>query len=266
MSLPAELIAENAAQARASYEQPLNERMRTMLRLEYLYRQLAWHVRQESPWSSHSAVSSLLDIMSVLTRGDVRGEILKELERQLYVLDRFQQSPQVDEGRLSTVLSQLGSLRRELVAAGPQYLQPLRDSEFLSMVRHRSAIPGGTCEFDLPDYSHWLRQEHQVRLPDLQRWISVIQPLCASVVELLFLIRETGETTDKVAAGGVYQHVLPRDTSASLLRISLPSEITLYPEISGGHHRFSIRFMEWRDGTVRPAQTTRDISFSLTVC
>ena len=266
MSQPAEVVAESAARARANYEQPLNERMRTMLRLEYLYRQLAWHARQESPWSSHSAVGSLLDVVSVLTRGDVRGDILKELERQLYILDRYQTSPEVDEGRLGAVLGQLGSLRRELVAAGPQYLQPLRENEFLNMVRHRSAIPGGTCEFDLPDYSHWLRQEHSIRLPDLQAWISVIQPLCASVVELLFLIRETGETTDKVAAGGVYQHSLARDTTVSLLRVSLPPDSSLYPEISGGHHRFSIRFMEWRDGTVRPAQTTRDINFQLTVC
>ena len=40
---------------------------------------------------------------------------------------------------------------------------PLRDSEFLSAIKHRSAIPGGTCDFDLPDYSYWLNRPAELR-------------------------------------------------------------------------------------------------------
>ncbi len=59
------------------YEQPLTERMRTFLRLEYLYRQLVFHVDRESEWASRAAVASLLDIIAILSRGDVRSDIIK---------------------------------------------------------------------------------------------------------------------------------------------------------------------------------------------
>ena len=56
------------------------------------------------------------------------------------------------------VLSNLERLRTELNSAGALFMQRLRDSEFLNAIKHRSTIPGGTCEFDLPDYRHWLDQ------------------------------------------------------------------------------------------------------------
>src|SRR2546430_8968052 len=51
--------------------------------------------------------------------------------------------------------------RTDLMAAGSAFLQPLRDSQFLSAIKHRNAIPGGTCEFDLPDYTFWLARSEE---------------------------------------------------------------------------------------------------------
>ena len=54
------------------YEQPLNERMRTFLRLEFLYVQASYHSEFESPLSARSAVASLLEILAITARGDSR--------------------------------------------------------------------------------------------------------------------------------------------------------------------------------------------------
>jgi len=40
----------------------------------------------------------------------------------------------------------------------------------------------------------------------------------------------------------------------------------LYPEISGSHHRCSVRFLVWQDANTRPIQTTEDVRFTLTTC
>ena len=138
------------------YEQPLNERMRTFLRLEFLYIQATYHSDSPNPWSSRAAVSSLLEILAITARGDSRSDVLKELERQVNVLKEYQTKTGVDPGRLKSLMSNLVKLRNDLSAIGGNYMAPLRDSEFLSAVKHRSAIPGGTCDFDLPDYSYWL--------------------------------------------------------------------------------------------------------------
>ncbi len=260
------LTPPSPAAAPVLYEQPLAERMRTFLRLESLYQQFMFHVGEPSHWSTRAVVASLLDIGTILNRGDVRNDVLKELDRQLSVFDRYQNLPAVDTGRLGTVIANLRQLRDELVAVGSQYLQPLRENEFLSTIKHRSAIPGGACEFDLPEYSHWLRRPYADRIADIERWMSTVRPLCNAIVELLWLMRESTLPTQQVAVNGVYHHVLSKDNSAGLLRIALPPGTAMYPEISGSHHRFTMRFMQWSDAQSRPIQITRDVRFNLTVC
>jgi len=65
-----------------TYEQPLNERMRGFMRLEFLWQQLSYHASVPNPWSSRSAVAGLLEILAttpeleafVLNTGRVGGE------------------------------------------------------------------------------------------------------------------------------------------------------------------------------------------------
>lgn len=248
------------------YEQPLSERMRTLLRLEFLFEQARHHTSQESTWGSRSAVGSLLEILAILNRGDVRSEALKELEKHSTSLTQYQFRPGVDSIRLGSLLETINSLRDRLNSSGAQMAQVLKESEFLNAVKHRSAIPGGTCEFDLPDYNHWLAQSHERRVRDLQRWFQILQPLSDTVNEVLWLTRESAQPMEQNAVGGLFQKNLERDFSWRLIRITLPPNADLFPEISGGSHRFSIRFLHWEDINSRPIQATRDVSFLLTCC
>src|SRR3981189_3932945 len=80
------------------YEQPLNERMRTFLRLEFLYTQASYHSESPNPWSSRAAVASLLEILAITARGDSRTEVLKELERNLNARKEIQTKSGSDPG------------------------------------------------------------------------------------------------------------------------------------------------------------------------
>jgi cell division protein ZapD len=254
------------AAATTTYEQPLSERMRTFLRLEFLAQQANHHSLQESPWSSRAAVDSLLEILTILGRGDIRGEVLKELERQQSILAPFGSRPGVDTSRLEALLNRVASLRGALAEVGAHYVQPLKDSEFLSAIKHRSAIPGGTCEFDLPDFKHWLGLPYERRAEDFRLWFASIKPLCDSVSQLLWLARESGEESGQVAHHGLFQHSLAKGTSCQLLRITVDHAMAVYPEVSGSHHRFTVRFLSWVGIADRPAQVTGDVDFVLSVC
>lgn len=256
----------NTASTGPVYEQPLNERMRTFLRLDFLYSQTLYHEEQEDQWATRAAVNSLLEILAITARGDIRSEVLKELERQMSVMHDYQSRPGVDSSRLKAVLANLTRLRTELNSAGALFMQRLRDSEFLNSIKHRSSIPGGTCEFDLPDYRHWLDQPFEARSAAFSDWMSTIRPLCDAVTELLWLTRESARPRPEVATGGTFQVVFERDSPSQLLRLTLPPGTPLFPEISGSHHRCSIRFLSWADVNARPVQTTEDVQFLLTVC
>jgi cell division protein ZapD len=262
----AALPSASAATRTIAYEQPLNERMRNFLRLDFLYQQAVHHHTKADPWSTRAAVSSLLEILAITQRGDIRNEVLKELERQIGQLAAFQARPGVDAARLRQLLTTLHRLREELGRAGALFMQPLRDSEFLNAIKHRSTIPGGTCEFDLPDYTHWLNQPDEVRGADFAHWLAVIRPLGDAVAELLWMTREQARPRPEVAPGGVFHLSLDRDVPAQLIRIALPAGTDIFPEISGSHHRCSIRFLVWQSADSRPVQTTEDVRFLLSTC
>jgi len=264
MAKPASNIASQAAQAH--YEQPVSERMRTFMRLEFLYQQMLYNSELETNWATRATINGLLEILAILSRGDVRSEVHKELDHQLDVLRRYQSQPGVDSGRLDTLVHNLIDSRTAVDAIGTSYLQPLKESDFLNAIKNRSAIPGGTCEFDLPEYSHWLRQPHARRQEDLSIWVGTIRPLCDAVLEALWLIRESAQPTDKLAINGMYQHSMQKDAHCRLLRINLPDNSTLYPEISGSQHRFTVRFLEWSTIDSRAVQTGHDVPFQLSIC
>jgi len=248
------------------FEQPLNERMRTFLRLDFLYSQALYHNEVASQWGSRAAMSSLIDILAITTRGDTRSDVLKELERHISSFTEFQSKRGVDTERLQAVLKNLTRLRNELMNAGSAFLQPLRDSEFLNAIKHRSAIPGGTCEFDLPDYYFWLTQSADTRVRTFNQWLGLLRPLCDAIAELLWLTRQNGRSREEIAQGGSYHITFERETPYQLLRISLPGGSGLYPEISGSHYRCSVRFLHWQGLATRPTQSEADVPFMLSCC
>ena len=267
MAKPASKIAtESASDLPTYYEQPVSERMRTFMRLEFLYQQMLYSSELESDWATRATISSLLEIMAILSRGDVRSEVHKELDQQLKVLQRFQSQPGVDTRRLDSLIRNLNDSRAELGSIGTSFLQPLKDSDFLNAIKNRSAIPGGTCEFDLPEYSHWLRQSFTRRTDDTEIWIGAIRPLCDAVTEVLWLIRQSAQAEDKLAINGMYQHSMQKDAHCRLLRVNLLADSSLYPEISGSQHRFTVRFLEWSTLDSRAVQTGHDVPFQLSIC
>ena len=256
----------DATESTVTFEQPLNERMRTYLRLEFLYKQTLFHQTHSDCWASRSAVSSLLEILAITARGDARADVLKELERQLSILNEFRTRDGVDSDRLHTIMTQLAEHRNQLLNVGNAFMQNLRDSDFLNAIRLRSAIPGGTCEFDLRDYFHWLNQPFENRQSAFNEWMGSISMLCYAVIGLLWVTRQNSRPERRTATAGHFQLNLDRDSHCQLLRITLPNDTKLFPEISGSHYRCSISFMDWHGVMVRSTQTKEDVEFLLTTC
>ncbi|HET7133536.1 MAG TPA: cell division protein ZapD [Gammaproteobacteria bacterium] len=266
MNTAAELPASSAEHGLMRFEQPLSERMRTFLRIEFLYEQLLFHVDEPTEFGSRAAVTALLEILTILGRGDVRTDVSKELERHAEMLGRYRSQPGVDPARLTGLIDNIEDLRVRLAEAGPQMMNPLKECDFLNTIRHRSAIPGGTCVFDLPDYGYWLHSPAGERRHQLEDWTARLKPICESVAEVLWLTREATEASEHVATGGFYQYNVDRNEQLNLVRVLLPSGAGIYPEISAGPHRFTVRFLRWRGVDTRPMQVNQDVRFLLALC
>lgn len=246
------------------YEQPLNERIRTLLRLEFLFNQAHAHIYRQSDWDNRASVNTLFEVVNIFSRSDLKTEIMKELERQALFLEKLAQNPQVDKSRLEGVLDEMDTLIDRLHTIKAQDMD-IRGNEFLNSIKQRSHISGGCCDFDLPAYHLWLSQPEEKRVLDLQRWMEPFKPVQQSVELILRMIRDSGQSSQELAAAGFFQKSLDPSISCQLLRVTIDTDDHYFPEISGGKHRFSVRFMQanFQD---RPSQIDRDINFNLTCC
>lgn len=247
------------------FEQPLNERTRTFLRLEFLFTQHEHHRQDPSIFGARARLQALLDILMVLGRSDLKKEVLKDLAEQQAVLTRLIDRPGVDNARLQTVLREIAGCIAALQQQAGQFASMvLRENEFLMSVLNRVSIPGGTCGFDLPALHWWLSQAPELVAHDLDQWFRDLLPFAQAILLDLRLLRGSVGTTDAVAQGGNYVHTL--QGACSLIRVFVPESQSTYPEISAGTHRFTIRFMEMQNVSTRAAQAHRDIGFKLQCC
>jgi cell division protein ZapD len=247
------------------YEHPLNERTRALLRLEHLFRQTSHHIPLPGTWDSRAGIDGLLGMIGIFARADLKGELLKELDRQRDNLKQIRTHPGVDMQRLDSILDELDGISVELNGIGGQIGQQLRENEFLKSILQRSSIPGGDCAFDLPLYHYWLEKPHSERSGDLENWLDTLTPVRNAVDLLLSLIRGSATPTREQALGGFFQRSLNTQAPAQLIRVGLTNTFGAFAEISGGKHRFTVRFLEPSD-TERPRQTSQDIDFLLTCC
>lgn len=244
----------------------MNERMRSFLRMENILGQTRELIRDAPPERARAALASLLELASLSERGELKRDILSELERQKIVLAGLREQSGIDRDRLARALGALEKEQQEIASQPDRIGQRLKSNEFLSAVRSRSTIPGGTCSFDLPGLHCWLERPEQERLKDLRSWFAEFSAVATALDLLLKHIRSASEAAPLVATGGIYEYLPPNDNPPVLLRIRLSAHARLYPVISGSRHRVTIQFQQWNGVNRRDEVQRRDIEFGLALC
>lgn len=246
------------------YEYPFNERIRTYLRLEHLFRRLGELIPRNHPLDHHYALATIFEVMDVAARADLKSDVMKDLERQKTVLNGYRGNPAIAESVLDEVIGTLDACFNTLNTVPGKAGQPLTENEWLMSIRSRASIPGGTCEFDLPGYYAWQHNTPDERRVDLERWANTLAPLAESITMLLKLLRDSGSPQKVIAAGGQLQQTLPQGRTFQLLRLRIDPLMGLVPEISANRLIVSVRMMRQENDRMQPS--TDNAPFELTLC
>lgn len=247
------------------YEYPFNERLRTYLRLEQLFRRLGELLERDTALDHHYALATLFELMDVAARADLKADVLKDLERHKGQLDSYRGNPSIAEEMLDHIIGRLDAAFTALNSQAGRTGQTLTENDWLMAVRSRMGIPGGTCGIDLPAYHTWKHQPSERRRADLQRWSACFQPLSDALFLVLGLLRDTGTPQKVAATNGHFQQYLPAGRSYHLLRLRIDPALNLVPEISGNRLMVSVRLMRPdEDGKLQ--STTEEAAFELTLC
>jgi cell division protein ZapD len=247
------------------YEYPLNESIRTMLRLEHLFDRFGQMMAREASVDHHFALTTLFEIVDVASRADLKSDLLLELEKHKLLFNEYRGNPSISEGALNEVVGRIDGAFNVLNQVPGKAGAVLSSNEWLMSIRSRVGIPGGTCEFDLPGYHAWQQSAATRRRADLLKWAESLMPLAQALQVLLGLLRDSGVPHKVVAVSGQYQQSLPPGKLYQLLRVRLVQGNELVPEISGHRLMASVRLMQ-QDAEGKLKLSAVDTAFELTLC
>ncbi|EKD55247.1 MAG: hypothetical protein ACD_60C00022G0014 [uncultured bacterium] len=247
------------------YEQPLNELIRVCLRLEQLFLQVDHHISDTSVLGTRHMIVLIIHILQLLDRPDLKAKLAKELNHQMQLLARLENTPQIDHAKLNTILKQLDELSHYFIESSGKIGQPLRDIELLNTLRLHLTTPGSGCSFDIPVYHYWLQQPTKERGNTIKSWLTEFNHVRLANELILKLVREESKIQPKQAVNGFYQELLDSQINLRLVRVILSTDIATYPEISIGRHFVSIRFFI-PDIIERSTQYPDDLSFQVSYC
>ena len=219
------------------YEHPLNERIRNYLKLEQFFLQVN-SCSSENILENHQVYfNALFSIIDCLERNDIRGDLIKDLEKLEQNLVLWSTSPAIDSLAINDNLKQTHQLIGLLKGNCPTWWQ-LKDDKLLMPLKQRFAIQGGNASFDLPQLHFWLY--HEKVSSDMQHWLSLLADVHDALNLILKFIRQRADFQDIETESGFYQD---SGEGILLLRIKIAQNAEYYPSVSGNKFRYSIRFM-----------------------
>lgn len=249
----------------SSYEFPFNERIRTLLRLEDIFSKVLLNVDSKHQHNHHSALISLLQMLDIIDRADLKMDLVQELDRQRLAMQNFRGNPIIAEAVLDKILKQIGACSTTLRSDSAKLGQHLRDNEWLMSIKQRAGIPGGLCQFDIPSYHYWLNLDSAKRKQDFDDWLAKLMPMYDAIKTILHILRGSGVATKHHTDSGSFQQMLGGAKLAQMLIIQLADDCLCFPEVSANKYAINLRFNNL-DFVQKPKQFEHAIDFTIILC
>jgi cell division protein ZapD len=248
-----------------TFEFPCNERMRSLMRIDSLYKRCAHFTQQFGQAEHQAALWSIFELFDLVGgRGDIKSELLQELERQRSRLNQYAGKPGVSNQALEELLEQIQRVFTEISSVQTRLGQHIVEHEWLQLVKGRFGIPGGICEFDVPSLHVWLHRPAESRQAMLSSWLDTVKPIFDGVEIVLRLLRE-GTQPDSYLANRGYFELSMDGRTIQIIRVAVPKQPEVVAEISANKYVVSVRFRQ-PELDMRLKTIEQDIPFQLSLC
>lgn len=248
-----------------TFEFPGNERIRSFMRIENIFQRCQRCTEETSIHSHLAALWSLFELYDLVSgRGDVKSELMQEIDRQRGRISSYAGRPGVSVDALETLMEKFQRAFEALSSTQTRLGPHIEEYEWLQQVKGRYGIPGGICEFDIPLLHVWLHRSVETRQQMLAKWISALAPIHDGVALVLKLLREGTQPQAYVATRGYFE--LSMDGRQSqIIRVSVPKQPEVVAEISANKYVIAVRFRQ-PDAHMHLKTIEQDIPFQLTQC
>ncbi len=246
------------------FEYPLSQPFRHFLRVESAFEQIGQLKSSNSHSALMSAVLQFVNLLELLTRVDIKTEIIKELESQTQHYRHLKNNPAVDSQKLNNFLAQLEKLHRWAIAYQGRLGDDLRSQSFIQNIMSKQSLQTGVISCDSPELYYFSKLTIESLQNYLGQWMEKLEGLKTSIQVILRLTRELSFFQDAYAPMGDYLIEKP-NPGLSLVRIQVPGDTKLFPEISAGKHRIAIHFYRLSEVLIKKKYLS-EVKFQFATC
>jgi cell division protein ZapD len=242
------------------YEEPVQEKIRKFIKIEFLLNKIHYFKGKDDKSENYIALLALCELYEVLSRSDIKSELIREIENQSAYLEKVKKIPQADHSKLSSVLEKQNQLLKLIYSIEVNYLEHLEHDVFFKTVLKNCFTQLQPASIDF-----WLSRDILNRETQIDLWLEPLMFIKRSIDFILEIIRKSGRFEDRMAVKGFFIEKLDPARNILLIRVTLTSDLYYYPQISVGKQRLTIMFMTKDDkNNLVPYQ--EDLNFILTTC
>lgn len=244
------------------YEEPVQEKIRKFIKLESLLNKINYFKGKENKTENYISVLALTELYEILSRGDIKSELIREIENQYIYFKKIKEAPEAkaDENKLNSVLEKQSMLLQLLHGLESNYLDYLGHD-----ILFKTILKNSFTQLQPSSVDFWLSRDILIRETQIDLWLEPLQFIKRSIDFILEVIRKSGRFEDKMAEKGFFIERHNTQRNILLIRVTLTSDLYYYPQISVGKQRLTIMFMTKDDkNNLVPYQ--EDVTFILTTC
>lgn len=249
------------------FEFPLSEKVRHLLRIEYLFKRFRTLREDPGEHAHHFALATLFEIMDCASRAEFKLELLQELERQRaraqadLAVAADAKAREALEGRIE----RLGESAARLHGVHQKFAQKLRENEWLMGLKQKMQVSGGVSPFDIPSFYLWQSMDFSKRLADFDKWFDTLDYTGDAIDCIMGSLRANRQIERCSTKKGMYQQS-GLGSQVAMLQVIMARGEGIMPEISANRHIMNIHFVTPDFRRSRGATLQRDVDFELALC
>ncbi len=242
------------------YEEPVQEKIRKFIKIEFLLNKIYYFKSKDNKSENYVALLALCELYEILSRSDIKSELIREIETQNSYFQKIKEIPQTDSSKLNSVLEKQNLLLKLIYNVESNYLDYLEHD-----ILFKTILKNCFTQLQPASIDFWLSRDILIRETQIDLWLEPLIFIKRSIDFILEVIRKSGRFEDRMAEKGFFIEKLDAKRNILLIRVTLTSDLYYYPQISVGKQRLTIMFMTKDDkNNLVPYQ--EDLNFILTTC
>jgi cell division protein ZapD len=242
------------------YEEPVQEKIRKFIKIEFLLNKIYYFKSKDNKSENYVALLALCELYEILSRSDIKSELIREIETQNSYFEKIKEIPQADSSKLNSVLEKQNLLLKSIYNIESNYLDYLEHD-----ILFKTILKNCFTQLQPASIDFWLSRDILIRETQIDLWLEPLIFIKRSIDFILEVIRKSGRFEDRMAEKGFFIEKLDIKKNILLIRVTLTSDLYYYPQISVGKQRLTIMFMTKDDkNNLVPYQ--EDLNFILTTC